>query len=193
MTWQLVAIANAIVAVAYFSISWIIFSGLVRTGQLRKNRLGLATALIFMTCAVHHGAHALHMILPSLGVDDAKGLAMREVWDWHTVVWDFFTAAIGVYYLTLRGSYASVLRGAAMFEDLKARERQALEINDTIVQGLSVAKYSLDTGADDKTRAAIEHTLEQARTIISDLLGDEDNFGPGDLRRQEAAQVTKPS
>ena len=193
MTWQLVALANAIVAVAYFAISWIIFSGLIRTGQLRKNRLGLATGLIFMTCAVHHGAHALHMVLPSLGVDDAHGLAMREAWDWHTVVWDFLTAAVGIYYLTLRGSYASVLRGAAMFEDLKARERQALEINDTIVQGLSVAKYSLDTGADEKTRAAIEHTLEQARTIISDLLGDRDSFGPGDLRRQEPARVTKSS
>ncbi len=41
----------------------------------------------------------------------------------------------------------SVLRGAQLFEDMKVRERQALEINDNIVQGLSVAKYALDQGA----------------------------------------------
>ena len=51
---------------------------------------------------------------------------------------------VALYYLSLRGSYASVLRGAQLFEDMKVRERQALEINDNIVQGLSVAKYALE-------------------------------------------------
>ncbi len=89
-------------------------------------------------------------------------------------------------------SYASVLRGAQLFEDMKVRERQALEINDNVVHGLSVAKYALDQGQDEKTRNAVEETLTKARMIITELLGDEDSevaLGPGELRRQRPATV----
>jgi hypothetical protein len=193
-TWEVVAGANAVVAVAYFAISWIIGSRLVKTGQLRSNKLGLATALIFFTCGVHHGTHTLHMLLPSLGIHDVKALAMRQSWHWESAIWDIFTAAVGVYYLSLRGSYASVLRGAQMFEDLKVRERQALEINDNIVQGLTVAKYELDRGKDDRSRDAIEATLRKARALITELLGERETeveLGPGDLRRRAGATVSE--
>jgi hypothetical protein len=132
------------------------------------------------------------MVLPALGIEEAHGLAMRGAFDWHTAAWDLVTAAVGVYYLTLRGSYASVLRGAQMFEDMKVRQRQALEINDNIVQGLTVAKYELDRGKDEQTREAIEHTLRKARVLITDLLGErgtEVGLGPGDLRRRAGATV----
>ena len=110
-------------------------------------------------------------------------------------MWDIATAMVGVYYLSLRGSYSSVLRGAQMFEDLKVRERQALEINDSIVQGLTVAKYQLDRGADAKSRDAIEETLRKARGLISELLdepgGTQKPTQPGDLRRASAATVSQ--
>lgn len=195
-TWEIVTVENIVVAGAYFSISYIILSGLAKTGQMRTNKLGLATGLIFMTCGVHHGAHSVHMLLPAIGISDASGLIMRQSWDWHVVVWDAITAGVGVYYLTLRGSYASVLRGAQMFEDMKVRQRQALEINDNIVQGLSVAKYQLDLGKDADSRAAIEETLRKARGLITELLGDRDGelaLGPGDLRRKTPATVTPGS
>jgi hypothetical protein len=108
-------------------------------------------------------------------------------------VWDVVTAAVGVYYLSLRGSYASVLRGAQMFEDLKVRQRQALEINDNIVQGLTVAKYQLARGQDQHSREAIEQTLRKARGLITDLLGEQGSdveLGPGDLRRSAGATVS---
>jgi hypothetical protein len=190
--WQIVTAENLVVAFAYFGISYIILSGLMRTGQLRTNTLGLATGLIFLTCGVHHGAHSVHMLLPAIGLDEQHGRIMRGAWDWHVAVWDGVTAAVGVYYLSLRGSYASVLRGAAMFEDMKVRQRQALEINDSIVQGLTVAKYELDRGKDDRSRAAIEETLRKARALITDLLGERGTdraLGPGDLRRSEGATV----
>ncbi|MEA2271969.1 MAG: hypothetical protein QOI98_677, partial [Solirubrobacteraceae bacterium] len=181
-----------IVAVAYFSIAYIILSGLQRTGQLTSNKLGLATGLIFLTCGVHHGTHSIHMLLPSFGIDDARGLALRNAWHWETGAWDLITAGVGVYYLTLRGSYASVLRGAQMFEDMKVRQRQALEINDNIVQGLTVAKYQLDQGRDDSSREAIEETLRKARGLITDLLGeDEAELTPGDLRRTAPATASR--
>jgi hypothetical protein len=191
MTWQIVTAANAVVAVVYFAIAQSVMSGLVRTGQLRTNKLGLATALIFLTCGIHHGTHALHMLVPVFGIHDAHALALRESWHWESALWDVLTAAVGLYYLSLRGSYASVLRGAQMFEDLKVRERQALEINDNIVQGLTVAKYAMDAGRDEQSRRAVEDSLRRAQEIIDGLLSDADGGGPtaGSLRRAAPAQI----
>jgi hypothetical protein len=132
------------------------------------------------------------------GLDDLGNLSRRERGDRHrlldhpSVGWDIIGAGVALYYLSLRGSYASVLRGAQLFEDMKVRERQALEINDNIVQGLSVAKYALDQGEDEKSQKAVEETLKKARLIITELLGDEDSevaLGPGELRRQRPATV----
>ena len=192
MLWQVITAANIAIATAYFGITWIIFSGLRATQQLGSNRLATATSLIFFTCAVHHGSHAVHMLLPSFGVDDAKGLMLRDSWYWQTAAWDIFGAAVAFYYLSLRGSYASVLRGAQMFEDFKVRERQALEINDNIVQGLAVARMALEKGDDEDSKRAIEDTLRRSQMLISDLLSREETeqLGPGDLRRTEAAGVT---
>jgi hypothetical protein len=75
-------------------------------------------------------------------------------------------------------------------ERANIRRSQALEINDNIVQGLAVAKYSFDLGQEDKAREAIEGTLVAARAIISELLDDiggEVDFGPGALTRGHAA------
>jgi hypothetical protein len=50
----------------------------------------------------------------------------------NVVIAPAYLGIVGLYYLSLRGSYASVLRGAQTFEDLKVRQRQALEINDNM-------------------------------------------------------------
>src|SRR5213596_2805063 len=104
--------ASLAAACAYAVIAYLIVSGLLAGGQLRTNHLGVATALIFVTAAGHHGLEGVQLLLPSLGVDKAHGLALRHAWDWHTVVWDLLTAGVGIYYLTLRSSFASALRGA---------------------------------------------------------------------------------
>jgi len=193
MTWQISTAANLVIGIAYLCIAWIIISGLLKTNQFTANRLGLATGLIFLTCGIHHGAHSVHMLLPSFGIEDQQALNLRESWHWPAVGWDIVGAAVAIFYLSLRGSYASVLRGAALFEDMKVRERQALEINDNIVQGLSVAKYSLDQGKDEQSREAVEETLRKARAIITELLGEKDSeieLGPGELRRKQPAAVS---
>ncbi len=189
--WQTAAAANLIVAVAYVLISGAIIVPLMRSRQLGSNLLGTATAAIFMTCAVHHGAHAVHMFLPSVGVEDHVGLAARAAFgEWHVVSWDVFTAGVGVYYWTLRRTYGALMRGASLFEDLKEKQRQALEINDNIVQGLVVAETALAFDQHQLSREALASTLVSARQIISDLLGEansETRLGPGDLRRTTAA------
>jgi hypothetical protein len=192
MTWQISAAANAVIGIAYLAIAYIIIGGLVRTRQLTTNKLGLATGLIFLTCGIHHGGHSFHMLVPLFGIHDQQAINLRNSWHWPSVAWDVVGAAVALYYLSLRGSYASVLRGAQLFEDMKVRERQALEINDNIVQGLSVAKYALDQGEDGKSKAAVEETLKKARTLITELLGEEDSevaLGPGELRRRRPATV----
>ena len=104
------------------------------------------------------------------------------------------TAAVGVYYWTLRRTYGPLMHGAALFVDLKEKQRQALEINDNIVQGLTVAKYAMSIGSEDHSRQAIEDTLVRARQIITDLLGEPGSaieLGPGDLRRATPAAVVE--
>jgi len=194
MTWQVSSGANLVIGIAYLAIAYIIVSGLIRTDQVSTNKLGLATGLIFITCGIHHGTHSIHMLLPSFGIEDSHGLALREAWHWPSVAWDVLGAGVALFYLSLRGSYASVLRGAQLFEDLKVRERQALEINDNIVQGLTVAKYALDQGKDDTSKRAVEDTLKKARTLITELLGEQGSelelAKPGELRRQRPATVS---
>jgi hypothetical protein len=139
MWWQIGLVSNAVVALAYLLITIAVLRPLVAGHQLRANQLGTATAAIFFTCAIHHGGHVVHMLLPAGGVEVRQGLAMRASYDWEMAVWDIVTAAVGVYYWTLRRAYPSLIRGAKLFDDLRQREQDALELNDTVLQGLVVA------------------------------------------------------
>src|SRR5262245_54896988 len=111
--WQVGAAANFVVAVAYLLIAGAILTPLIRTKQVRSNQLGTATAAIFFTCAVHHGSHSVHMLLPTFGIEEREGLALRVAFNWHVVAWDLVTAVVGVYYWTLRRTYGALMKGAA--------------------------------------------------------------------------------
>jgi PAS domain S-box-containing protein len=70
------------------------------------------------------------------------------------------------------------------------RRRQALEINDNVVQGLSSAVYSLEQGDVRRAGSFIDRTLAAARNMMDDLLepsGEE--LHPGDLVRSSAANL----
>ena len=191
--WQLDMTANLMVALAYLAIAGAILIPLVREGHLRANRLGAATAAIFLTSAVHHGSHAVQMVLPVFGIEMHQGLALRTAFSgWHTVIGDVVSAWVGIYYWTMRRTYGSLMRGATLFEDMNERQRQALEINDNIVQGLFVAQTALALDEREMSQEALRSTLDSARQIISDLLGDsgtELELGPGQLVRGKPAMV----
>ncbi len=180
-------VGNAVVAVAYLSIATVITVALVRSGQVRSNPLAAATAAIFVTCAVHHGNHTIHMALPWIGVETERGLAMRASYDVSMAAWDVVTAAVGVYYWSLRRSYAPLMRGPKLFEDLRQREQQALELNDNVLQGLVVAKLALDLGEHDRARAALDSSITSAGAIITDLLAPEGRPASRRLLRSSAA------
>ncbi len=173
MIWQIGMACNAVIAGAYLLIALAIVIPLAKSNQLRVNPLGSATAAIFFTCAVHHGTHALHMALPSFGLADERGLAMRAAWGWPLTIWDVVGMLVALYYWTLRRNYSSLMEGAQLFEDLRKREQQALELNDSVLQGLVVAKMALDLNDTDKANSALTTSIDSASRIITNLLGSE--------------------
>ena len=193
MGWGLALTANAVVAVAYLAIATVITTALLRSGQLRSNPLAAATAAIFVTCAVHHGSHAVHMALPWFGVGTDRGLAMRASYDLTMAAWDVVSAAVGVYYWTLRRSYAPIMRGAQLFDDVRQREQQALELNDNVLQGLVVARLALDLGHHDKARQALESSIGSASAIISELLESDRRLTSAGLLRRSPALPVQPA
>src|ERR1041385_542639 len=136
MWWIIGTTANLVVSFSYLAIATVIIIPLAKERQVLANRLGTATAAIFFTCAIHHGGHSVKALLPflhawqALGFGVTSGLYTRLSWDPEAVAWDLLTAAVGVYYLSLRRTYAPLMRGAKLFEDMRERQRQALEIND---------------------------------------------------------------
>jgi hypothetical protein len=77
-------------------------------------------------------------------------------------------------------------------DQAQMRRQQALEINDNVVQGLTVAKLAFDLGDREKAMSALHETLISARGIITRLLQDLDDTSqvkPGQLVRESPASV----
>lgn len=120
--WQASALFNGVICFCYLGITWNILKGLRDTHQMWSNRLALATAGIFFTCAVHHGSHTLHMLLPAVGLSVDEGVAMRRAFASHMTLWDLVGAGVACYYLSLRRSYSRLLTSPQLFED-RVREQ----------------------------------------------------------------------
>ena len=84
---------------------------------------------------------------------------------------------------------------AMRMRETQVRRRQAVEINDNIIQGLTASVYSLEL--DDVPAAAdyLRLTLASARAMMSDLMDPLDSAEPkpGDLVRQCAATLSEMS
>jgi hypothetical protein len=99
-------------------------------------------------------------------------------------------AVILVLLLRGRRRMATRLRAAtSLVEDLRGRQRRALEFNDEIVQGIATAKLSLELDRLALTAETLETTLASARAVVTELLSDVTHRGPvpGALRRSRAA------
>ena len=182
--WQLAALANGVVAVAYLSIGVHVLRGVSRADSWRTNPLAVATGLIFLTCAAGHAGHMHHVL------DPVTRPASVQVYDWHLVVVDAVTAVIAVRYWLLRSRFPALVRGAAVFEDLATRRTEALEIHDQVVQELATAKLALELGDRERGMAALERGLGSSRAIVSTLVSEDGHHGPsptaGRLRRRQS-------
>ena len=78
----------------------------------------------------------------------------------------------------------------SQLRDAQESQRRALELHDSIVQGLTVAQLALEMNWEEKVDEAISGTLEKARKIVSDLLAVAESrgelVGPGSLVRSES-------
>ncbi|MFL6060013.1 MAG: response regulator [Marmoricola sp.] len=74
------------------------------------------------------------------------------------------------------------------------RRRQALEINDNVVQGLTAAVYALDGDDTRHARGYLERTLHAARAMMDDLLEPAgQQIRAGELIRTEPASLDAPT
>lgn len=53
---------------------------------------------------------------------------------------------------------------------IEARQREAAEINDTIVQSLTVAKWNVEAGNGEAGISALEDVIEASQALVVDLL-----------------------
>lgn len=70
------------------------------------------------------------------------------------------------------------------------RHKEALELNDHVVQGLVVAKASYELGDVEGGKRALDATLGRAKALVSDLLG-QDGVPDGSLVRERPAAVER--
>ena len=140
-----------------------------------------------------HGAATGSLIVAGIAIEftvHGSGQFVRMSEDDSLLLSQCFVAIAALTALVLAAVAAE--REDTQRESLEARRREALEINDNIVQGLAVAQYALELDRPKQAHDAIEGTLAGARRMIGELVGgdsDEDLAEPGALRRRTAADV----
>ena len=121
---QLYILGNLVIMSAYAAITVAIVVPVARAGQLRSNKLAGATGLIFFSCAVGHGFHALMAFQTVVHAASMPGMAIAaSSHSWWSAGWDLFTAAVGVYYWTLRRLYGVLLGEGAIYVDPGGQRR----------------------------------------------------------------------
>ena len=197
---QIFLLGNLIIMVAYAAIVVSIVVPVGRAGQLRTNRLATATAMIFFSCAVGHGLHAVMAYRTVMQVSEAQQMHMDVAgWPWTSAVWDVLTATVGVYYWTLRRGYGVLLGRGAIYVDpggqrrldeAGARERAARDVGEahratlaTVVEHTDDAVVGVtpegvitawNGGAERMFRYTAEEVLGKPATMLADEAGSGD-------------------
>jgi hypothetical protein len=99
--------------------------------------------------------------------------------------WLLALSTLAILALLARSLTQALRDNLARHED--ERRKNALEINDSIVQGLVVAATALEQGRQEEARAAVDDTLTHAKELTGALL-DETDVKPGALRRATHAR-----
>jgi two-component system cell cycle sensor histidine kinase/response regulator CckA len=196
---QIFLLANMVIMIAYAAIMVAIVVPVARAGQLRTNRLATATALIFFSCAVGHALHAVMTYRTLVQTTDTHRMHMDAGgWPWTSAVWDLITAAVGVYYWTLRRGYGVLLGKGAIYvdpwgqrrlEEADARERAARDIAEaqratlaTVVEHTDDAVVGLTpegviTAWNGGAERLFGYTAEEVLGEPATMLADEDGAG----------------
>lgn len=168
--WLLGLTANAIIGVAYMGVAVLLGINISKTKQWLTNPLAAGTFFLYVTCSGAHGLIAMQLAAATANAAATEGVRIMygSAYEWY---WDFVTAGIGIWYWTMRSRFPGLVSGTAVFEDLRQRQKRALQINDNIVQGLVRAKLSLDMKRDEEGKAALHETIAASRRIVASLEG----------------------
>jgi signal transduction histidine kinase len=158
------------------------FHFFIMVGVVTLYQSWLPFGLAMLYVVVHHG---------TVGVLDPESVynhpaAVHKPWLWAGVHGAFVTAAAMAGLRSWR--YAEVEREraertAAALREREVRQREAVQLNDTVVQGLVAAKYAAQLGQHEHARDAIDRTLSLAQDLVADLMAADDAlFEPGGLR-----------
>jgi signal transduction histidine kinase len=83
----------------------------------------------------------------------------------------------------LQASYQEAARRLA---EAETRQRDAIDLNDNVLQNLAAAEYAFELGLDDRGRAALKQSLAETQKIVSELVTmSMTELKPGDLVRAE--------
>lgn len=80
---------------------------------------------------------------------------------------------------------------AASAREAELWHRQALEVNDTIIQSLTTAIGWLESGGTETAVGYLEQTIAAARHLVNGWLRPGRDFGPGDLVRSAPANAAE--
>ncbi|HEY0903693.1 MAG TPA: response regulator, partial [Marmoricola sp.] len=141
--------------------------------------------------------HSLDEILPPVTGSGGQGVEAKTLRG-NPVVLDLIAAELAE--STHEGRTAVFLQDASARLEREAmatrlgeshqRRRQALEINDNVVQGLASALYALEHEDLPHAESAISRTLAAARNMMDDLLAPSgEELHPGDLVRSAPAHL----
>jgi PAS domain S-box-containing protein len=146
--------------------------------------------------------HDIHEILPNWPHGGTEGVPAPGL-DGRALKLDLVTVVVNpedndsegetlvALYLRDAGSRIEREAVAAHFAEAQLKRRQALEINDNLVQGLVAAVYALDQGQVEISADYLTRTLSAARAMMDDLLEPlgGDGLRPGDLVRTAPAVI----
>ncbi|MDI6101757.1 PAS domain S-box protein [Actinoplanes sp. NEAU-A12] len=191
-------LANLVIMVAYAAIMVLIVVPVYRAGQLRSNKLATATAVVFFSCSVGHGLHAV-MAFQALAAPEAPHVHPGNLsWSWSSAIWDACTAGAGVYYWTLRRGYGVLLQKGAIYVDpwgqrrldeADAREQAARDLAEghkatlaTIVEDSADAIIGLTPdGRINAWNGGAErifgYSAAEVLSLPAEMLADEDGAG----------------
>src|SRR5688500_904219 len=111
---------------------------------------------------------------------------------------DGSTVDVSVSVSPVHDSTGAVVEAAVIARDISERRRsqerlaraqrkEALDLNDTVVQGLTAAKMALELGEFERGLHSVAKTLDNASAIVSRLLDKSGDMQLGDLVRSEPA------
>lgn len=202
--WMVASVANLVMMVTFTAIAIPLWTAIYEGDQLLSNPLLTGFALIFSSCALGHGLHFEHTLIPNyhailhglpfMGGPAAYnytvnfGLWSRVAMSNPTLLAvDVVTAGLGIWYFLLRKRQSRFFEGAELAEDLEIREREVHAMHDEIIEDVSEALLLVDVGREEEARETIAETTAEAQAIVDNLLeaATPSDVEPGDLVQEE--------